>query len=73
MTTEGFPFVQHLIQSSPTLAIAGSLIVACRFNRGLRHDLPPIDTSQIASILGGDESVRNHQILPAILIEVDKS
>lgn len=37
---------------------------------GLRHDLSPVDTSQVAAVLGGDEAVGGEDIEPAVVVEV---
>jgi hypothetical protein len=38
----------------------------------LRHDLPPIETSQIAGVFLRDEAVGDHDVLPPVVVEIDE-
>ena len=38
----------------------------------LRHDLPPVETSQVSSIFLGDEAIGDKDILPAVIIQIDE-
>ena len=40
--------------------------------RRLRHDLSPIETSQVAAVFGGDESVGGENVRPAIVINISE-
>ena len=69
---EGAVLVEESAQGSPNLQVfpggrSGEVI-----DRGLRHDLSPVDTSQVTGVIGGDESVGDEEVIPAIVVEVDE-
>ena len=39
---------------------------------GVRHDLPPKETSQIARVVGRQITVGNKQVLPAVIVDIQK-
>ena len=51
--------------------VLGSLIRDACF-RCLRHDLSPVETSQVIRIPLGDEAICYEQVFPAIVIEVSE-
>ena len=40
--------------------------------RALRHDLSPVEASQIAGIFLSNEAVGDHDVFPAIVVEIGK-
>ncbi|MFT5192802.1 MAG: hypothetical protein ACI957_005862, partial [Verrucomicrobiales bacterium] len=36
----------------------------------MRHDLPPVESSQITGVFLGDEAVRYDDVLPPIIIQI---
>ena len=70
VAAEGPVFVKEPAECPPTLFVGSDGALGEIINRGLRHDLSPIDTSQVASILGGDEAIGDEDIVPAIIVEI---
>ena len=51
-------------------------VVGCGFRRDhffrrMRHDLSPVETSQVVGALAGDVTVGHNQILPPVVVQVD--
>lgn len=58
------------IAESPQVARGCLVRSACLWS--LRHDLPPVETSQVIRILLGDESVAYKEVFPAIVIQISE-
>jgi len=62
--------VEEAVQGLPSLAVGleGGEILGIEW--GLRHDLSPVDTSQVTGILGSDETVGGEDVEPTVVIEI---
>ncbi len=67
------PLGDHVADGLPPALVAIHLVGGCigRFGR-LRHDLSPEEASQIVCVLGGDESVRDVDVFPRIIVQIDE-
>ena len=57
----------QLNDGGPCTAIALGIGLLCR-----RHDLPPEETSQIIGPLAGEITIRHRNVLPAVIVDIDK-
>ena len=75
VATPRLPSLDHL-KESPVVGGEGILVGLCLrrrvFQRSLRHDLPPEETSQIVRTVAGQIAVGHQDIFPAVIIHVGK-
>ena len=38
----------------------------------MRHDLPPVDASQVSTVFGGDKAIGHQQVVQPVIIKIDK-
>ena len=69
---EGFVFVEEAIESLPALAVGLERGKVLGIEGGLRHDLSPVNTSQVSGVFGGDEPVGGEDVEPAVVIQIGK-
>ena len=57
-SAEGFIFMKEAVEGLPAeLITLEASAAASGIERGLRNDLPPVNTSQIAAVFCGDEAI----------------
>lgn len=64
--------MKETVECLPSLAVGLETVGTLGFEWRLRHDLSPIDTSQVAGVFGGDEAVCAKDIEPAVVVEIGK-
>jgi len=67
---EGFVFMEEAIEGFPALAVGLEGVEVLGIERRLRHDLSPVETSQIAAVFGGDEAIGGEDVWPAVVINI---
>ena len=63
-------FSQHSIQDLRAFRVVVSLFVVAI--AGVRHGLPPEETSQVAAVTARDVAVGHHQIVPAVVVQIEE-
>ena len=69
---EGSPIANTLGQFSEGTEVVVALLIRSACFRCLRHDLSPVETSQVARVFLGDEAIGDKDILPAVVIQIDE-
>ena len=73
IATKRSSLADEFAQGGPALAVACNGFVRCSgYDGGTRHDLPPVETSQVSCVFGRDETIRDIEILPAVIVEIGK-
>ncbi len=72
VAAEAAVLVQEAAQRPPSLLVGGDGGFGEIIDGGLRHDLPPVDTSQVAGVRSGDEAIGDQDIVPAVVVEIDE-
>lgn len=62
--------MEELVESSPTLSVGGEGGEVLSIERRLRHDLSPVEASQVAGVFGGDEAIGGEDIGPAVVVDI---
>ena len=72
VAAEGPILVQEAAERPPSLLVGGDGGFGKIIDGGLGHDLPPVDTSQIACVRSSDEAIGDQDIVPAVVVEIDE-
>ena len=72
VAAEGAVLVQEAAQGAPSLLVGGDGGSGEIIDGGLRHDLPPVDTSQVTCVRSSDEAIGDQDIVPAVIVEIDE-
>lgn len=74
VATEGPSTRDHGAEGIPTGEVTPGLVAIHGFQGRLRHDLAPVETSQVAGVSRlGDEAVGHQNVVPAVSIEIDEA
>ena len=65
-------FMEKSAKCSPSLLIGRNGTFGEIINRRLGHDLSPVDTSQVSGVICGDEAVSDENVVPAVIVEINK-
>ena len=64
--------MEQAVERAPTLLVAHGCLFGEIVDGGLRHDLPPVDASQVAGVFSADEAIGDEDIVEAIIIEIEQ-